>query len=104
MFWNGDCFDYTIQYKHGIIFKYFTGSIIFIIHRTLGTYTYNHWSLFKKEMSLINQINSKQYNIGDLSPEEIELLRKSKKEISDRVKELMEKDPELFTCKPEDIC
>jgi uncharacterized protein YdcH (DUF465 family) len=55
-------------------------------------------------MSLINQINSKQYNIGNLTPEEIELLRKSKKEISDKVKELMEKDPELFTCKPKDMC
>ena len=55
-------------------------------------------------MSLINQINSKQYNIGNLTPEEIELLRKSKKEISDKVKEMIEKDPELFTCKPKDMC
>jgi hypothetical protein len=65
---------------------------------------YYHWNLFKKEMSLINQINSKQYNIGNLSPEEIELLRKSKKEISDKVKEMIEKDPELFTCKSKDVC
>jgi uncharacterized protein YdcH (DUF465 family) len=55
-------------------------------------------------MNLINQINFKQYNIGNLSPEEIELLRKSKKEISDKVKEMIEKDPELFTCKSKDVC
>ena len=55
-------------------------------------------------MSIIDQLNSKEYSIGDLSPEEIELLRKSKKEISDKVKEMMEKDPELFTCKPKDMC
>lgn len=55
-------------------------------------------------MTAIEQIKSKEFPIGNLTPEEIELLRKSKKEISDKVKEMMEKDPELFTCKPKDMC
>lgn len=44
-------------------------------------------------MTIINQNKKLPY---DLSPEEIELLKQSKKEISDKVKELMEKDPTLF--------
>lgn len=47
-------------------------------------------------MNAIEQLKSKEFPIGELSPEEIELLRKSKKEISDKVMEMIKNDPMLF--------
>lgn len=44
-------------------------------------------------MTIINQDKKIPY---DLSPEEIELLKKSKKDISDKVMEMIKNDPMLF--------
>ena len=41
-----------------------------------------------------DQAKRPPYPLGDLTPEEIEQLRQSKKEIAERVKELWEKEKE----------
>jgi hypothetical protein len=41
-----------------------------------------------------DQTKKPPYPLGDLTPEEIEQLRQSKKEIAERVKELWEKENE----------
>lgn len=48
-------------------------------------------------MDSIEKINSnKPYEPRELNPEEIELLKQSKKDISDKVMEMIKNDPMLF--------
>jgi hypothetical protein len=50
------------------------------------------WTTFVFILKLRKETKRPPYPLGDLTPEEIEQLRQSKKEIAQRVKELWEKE------------